>query len=192
MIEKLPPLSLAEGFKIWAEEMDVGDKQHLSSLTIKEMAQPGALDGADEDHLEHLALCPECVKKWVVACNEVVFTEDDAADDWYSGGMLEAAATERSGSPITLPSKCGNFEIRLLPDRDSATKYMAVLEVISPRKSEFENSHITINDCEGKLLLEGTVRGARIGRRVEDLDDFDLSSWSMIVRFSRGPGRDAK
>ncbi len=190
MIEKLPPLSLAEGLQIWSENYETSPEDvHLSAQTIEELAQPGGLDSAVEEHLEHLSSCPVCVKNWAAACNKIIVAEDGTADDWYSGGMLEAAATERTGGPIILPSRCGNFEIRLLPDKDSDKKYMAVLEVISSRKSEFEDSHISINDSKGKLLLEGRVTGARIGRMVEDLDSFDLSHWSMIVQFSKSPKR---
>ncbi len=191
MIEKLPPLSLAEGMRIWSENYEGSPGvAHLSQETIEELAQPGALDSVDEASLEHLSSCPLCVKKWSTACNNMAIQEDGAADDWYSGGILEAAATERAIGPIMLPSRCGNFEIRLLPDTDSDKKYMAILEVISERKSEFEGSYISVHDSRGTLLLEGTVTGARIGRMVENMAEYDLTSWSMIVRFSPAIGRD--
>jgi hypothetical protein len=190
MIEKFPPLSLAEGLHIWSDNYESSpDEVHLSSQALEELALPGALDSVDEEVLEHLSSCPVCLKKWSAICKKHTVAEDGVADDWYSGGMLEAAASERTGGPITMPSRCGNFEIRLLPDKGSDKKYMAVLEVISSRKTEFENSHISIHDSQGKMLLEGTVTGARLGRMVEDLDSFDLSHWSMIVRFATPPKR---
>ncbi len=184
MIEKLPPLSLADGMKIWREIYSDGpETSHLTPTAIHSLSRPGGLENALNTKLDHLSSCPECLKQWSTACSQSTLQGEDAADDWYSGGMLEAAASQRSPGIIVLPSNCENFEIRLLPQDGSTKKYMAVVEVVSLRKSDFENSHIFIKDKDGKLLLEGKVAGARLAREIEDLDEFDISAWSMIVKF---------
>lgn len=187
MEHELPKLSLAEGLQIWAEQRVQAELKHLGDEQINQLASPGALASCSEAILDHLGSCPPCLARLKTACEErdshEAHFEDEAADDWYSGGTLEAAATEEKDPSLRLPSNCGNFILKILSEKGQEKRGMVVLELQGEFASRFESSEIQVRDNSGSLLLEGTVIGGRLARLVENVESYSMQSWSLVVKF---------
>jgi hypothetical protein len=187
MIEKLPALDFRQGMQIWQEQrrQEVAqENNHLSGAELEHYAAAGGLASAGEAVLEHLAFCPICLEKWAEACRkDEALPPVAVADDWYGGGMMEAAATEQADRPVFLPSICGDFILRLFPEGGESLRGMVALEAIGAEaKTRAEGARVTVRDNRGEVLLSGTFVGGRVARMVEALSRYDLQSWSLIVR----------
>jgi hypothetical protein len=187
MIENLPALDFRQGMQIWQEQRRQEAAQENNHLSIAELAQyarPGGLASADEAVLEHLAFCPICLEKCADACKkDETLSTMAAADDWYGGGMMEAAASEGAGGPLFLPSACGDFILRLFPEGGESPRSMVALEAITVESGKkAEGRRVTVRDNRGEVLLSGTIVGGRIARMVETLSHYDLQAWSLIIQ----------
>ncbi|WP_041277697.1 hypothetical protein [Desulfotalea psychrophila] len=186
-MEKFPKMDLRQGMEIWKEQaQSQADATHLSEEELARAAVHGGLAELDGYLIEHLASCPVCLAKWVAACRDIDMSKDefayDTADDWYSGGLLEAAATSGSRLPAVLLSRCGNFNLRIFPDEKS-TGAMVALETRNPSATgRSEGKMVTVQDAEGKIIVEGKIISGRFARMVDNLDGFNLQVWSLMIK----------
>ncbi len=187
MAEKLPKCSFAEGMKIWQEQRLAETSQqgdHLLPAELGKLVAPGGMAAADESQVEHLASCPHCLAKWAAACREgAADSQPVAADDWYTGGMLEAAASGGEVQRRSLASHCGRFVVRIFPGKGGAGPCMVAIEVTDVgSKNEVEGSQVTLRDNNGEELIQGKIVAGRLARMVDNVSDFDLHCWSLRVQ----------
>ncbi|MDH3349745.1 MAG: hypothetical protein OEM02_16785 [Desulfobulbaceae bacterium] len=184
MTRTLPSLSVRHGLEIWREERtDFSRFVHLSEDVFRELAGPGGLKDADKKVLEHLATCSCCLSIWA-DYNQLAqngFYSDGEADDWFAGGISEAASThDREG--VSVSSTCGRFLLSIYYDQALVDEAMVVLEVTGGAMGTLEQTYVCIRDRGGKQLLHGRIVGDRLARRYDmGSGEPDLQTWSIRV-----------
>ncbi len=192
MSTKFPSISLRDGLQLWKKHQDISlpaDQEHISEIYMYQLATPKGFQQADASLLGHLSHCPLCLERWFDACIEQEHLEElgkkDASDDWYSGGMLEAAATKEISSTLQLKSSCGHFQLSLYPDENQPGQGMITLEYLGTSKKNPEGKEVVIKDRSGHILMEGVLRGGRVARISEHFEKLDLQVWSIQIRDSK-------
>lgn len=163
---------------------DADENLHLSDKVLYQMAIPGGIKQADPKDSTHLAMCPVCLNQWANFRKSISDIEDAAGYEEQrlaTWGMLEAAATGKSGEALRLKSTCGRFLLGLLPQMGNPEKGMITLELDSETALEMEGHKATIRDFQGRILLEGVLTQGRLARRIENLSDINLTRWTVIV-----------
>ena len=183
-MNELPPLNLEQGLRIWQENtVSQPDVNHLDAETLQRFADKGGLHDADEQALEHLSRCPQCLASWAALCRSTSPAHEyGVADDWYSGGVMEAASSKGSGEPITSPSSCGRFLLTLYPDAQGSASGMITLEVTGAAAGSLEKNTVRLRDRAGTTFLDGTIIRNRLARRTDILQKIDLHTWSIKVK----------
>ncbi len=188
MTNKIPPISLQEGLEIWARNRDFSvpaGESHIPASELLGLAISGGWQAASEDVRHHLSCCSICLENWFAACREQAKTEkfltDSASDDWFSGGLLEAAAGDGITSSLQLKSSCGDFRLGLYPDADKPGSGMVTLEYVSSGEPNPEGRFVVVKDRLGVTLLKGVIRNGRMARLSEQFNHIDLQSWSLQV-----------
>jgi hypothetical protein len=159
------------------------------------MAEPGGIEKCPKEEVNHLSLCPLCLKQWAdwrKAISAVADLEEgnDPQEEEASSmtyGLLKAAATDKPKGPISLRSICGKFLLNLLPRVDDPEKGMVTLETTGPEDASLEGRHVTVRDGKGLVFLEGTLRHGRLARLCEILSDIDLNTWTIVLGESSEP-----
>ncbi len=194
MTTSLPPLSLKAGLKIWGKEEGTSvstQGEHLSGTEFLRFTRPGGMETAPSERKEHLSNCSLCLQRWFEISEEQGFvedlSEDLSSDDWYSGGMMEAAAGELSSS-LTLRSRCGEFQLSLYPDEKKKGEGMITLEYVGSSDRGIEGRWVTVKDIKGFVLLDGAIRVGRIATISRDFNIMDLQAWSVQVHAGGNDG----
>lgn len=175
--------------QIWEEvfsgRLDIESQvvEHLSTKEIYRMAEPGGINKSGPIAVEHLSRCPVCLKEWAAWRRAVSDTEDveDEESLIMAYGMLEAAATTHPKEPISVRSSCNNFILGLLPQMDNPDKFMITIEAVAPDAISLEGRKVTVRDHKGLLLIEGRLRHGRLARLSENIDDIDLTTWTVVI-----------
>lgn len=188
----LPPLSLKRGLKIWSKhEGGSATGAHLSALELLRYSALNGMNSAPEERKEHLSNCNVCLQKWFDICEEQGFTDEllegKSSDDWYTGGMMEAAAGE-TVSALSLISRCGNFQLNIFPDGEKKGEGMITLEYIGSSDRDLEGKWITVKDIQGLVLLDGVMRVGKLATISQDLQTIDLQAWSVHTRSGEDNG----
>ena len=188
MTNKFESLSLQEGLEIWGRNRDISvpaEEQHIPAAELLCLAISGGWQAATEDVRHHLSRCSICLENWFAACLEQAKTEkllsDSASDDWFSGGLLEAAAGAGITSPLQLQSSCGHFRLNLYPDAVKQGAGMVTLEYVGSGEPNPEGRFVVVKDRLGVTFLKGVIRGGRVARLSELFKKIDLQSWSLQV-----------
>lgn len=186
-MSSLPQLTLKEGLEIWSRNKDVScaaEGAHFSLDELLRLVEPGAMAKLSEERKEHLSRCSDCLQKWLDMSEEQDFIEDlqdhKTSDDWYSGGMMEAASSELT-SAVALKSRCGNFQLGLYPDGSRKGEGMISLEYIGSSGPDVEGKTVTVRDLNGLVLLDGSIRAGRIASISKEFATIDLQAWSVHV-----------
>ena len=166
---------------------------HLAVETLYLMATAGGMAIAAAADIEHLSLCPQCMQGWADWRRAI---SEDVAEDFetldlpliMTGGMLlrEAAATAKMVEPVSTNSVCGRLKLSLLPRRDDPSWGMVTLEVSKGHERMFEGRNVTVRDYKKRTLLKGTIQQNRLARRIDRMDDVDLTHWSFICTVEDG------
>ncbi len=187
MSDTLPPLSLKKGLDVWLNNRDISvtvEGEHFSALEMLHSVRDGGVKNLSEPQKKHLSQCRECLGKWLDLVEEQVFVEEIAeektSDDWYAGGMLEAASAQVS-SAVVLKSNCGRFQLSLYPDSDKQGAGMITLEFVGNNGDQIEGKWVTVRDLNGEMLLDGSVRAGRLASISDNFDSIDLQKWSVQV-----------
>ncbi len=195
MKTSLPPLSLKAGFKIWSDEEDVsipGESEHLSAVEFLRFTAPGGMENAPQKRKDHLSICSLCQQKWFDISEELSFADDlseeNSSDDWFAGGMLEAAAGQVA-SALSLKSRCGNFQLNLYPDSSHRGEGMIALEFVGSSGRDIEGKWVTVKDIEGLVLIDGSIRAGRVATISHNFTIMDLQAWSVHVHSGTNNGR---
>lgn len=187
-MEQLPRISLQEGMQLRKElYSSFSHKEHPGAEILRELAKAGGLAATDEAILDHVSGCPDCMKKWSSLVREetdsAVHKSHEAADDWYSGGLLEAASSEDTNiGPLTLHSSCNQFCLRILPDEALQGTGLITLDILDEKyHPAFEGKRAEVRDAAGTVMLAGGVVGGRTAAFCDSLLDLDCSSWTVGI-----------
>ena len=191
---------LASSLQIWKEvysarttrDGEIGP--HLSMEELYRMARPTGIEGSGAEAVNHLSLCPACLKEWASwrsALTEVdELDRPEASEDEtipvMAYGMQEAAATDKPEEPISIRSSCGRFIFGLLPQLDNPEKGMVTLEAVADGDMTVEGRYVTVRDRNGLVVLEGRLRHGRLARTCEKLSEIDLTTWTLVVDGKKG------
>ena len=187
--------ALASSLRIWKEvysartTRDGEIDDHLSMEALYSMAGPGGIEKEGDEALNHLSLCPICLKEWaswrraLTAVDELDRPEaiEDETIPVMAYGMREAAATAKPDEPINIRSSCGRFIFGLLPQLDNLEKGMVTLEAVADGDMTVEGRYVTVRDRNGLVVLEGRLRHGRLARTCEKLSEIDLTTWTLVV-----------
>ncbi len=163
--------------------------RHISSEEIYRMVKPGGIENCPQGAVEHLSLCPVCLKKWAEWRRAVTTVENLEEDEisaqkkpsFLSYGLLKAAASEGPKGPLSLRSTCGRFTLNLLPQMDDPKKGMITLESVATEDDEPRKRNVTIRDAKGLVILDGKLRHGRLARRHENISNIDLNAWTIVL-----------
>lgn len=184
MKAQLPPLHFHEAMRL---RRDVGGEEipggHLTGEQLAALALPGGMQDAGNDLLDHLSSCTSCMRQWGDQVKgRRSMSGDGAADDWYSGGMLEAAASGPAAGPVQLISSCEQFRLGVLP-AERGDKGLVTLDVIDATLVGLtESCQVEVRDSNGRVVLAGTIGGGRCAGFCETVPDLDLSTWSLVIK----------
>ncbi len=184
-------LSMKEALQILDSHPEIScpaDADHLDDSILLRMSGPDGLSTVLAADKHHLSLCPQCLNRWQLLLNSgSSFTDDDTAaraDDWFTGGCLEACADNRLDLPMNLTSQCGRFILGVYGSGEESGTLMFTLDYCGNSEDCPEGSVITVHDRSALLLLSATLRNGRAAARL-DLDKGkipDLSSWTLRVQ----------
>jgi len=179
-------IRLKTGITCFLEEI-LPDSPHLSLDVLYHLSLENGLKEASEDTLDHLWQCRECLEKW-----EIFSTAWDPGADIAGEpviplgvGMLRAAAT---GVPefLVLTSRCHRFRLGIHPDEDAPEKGLVTLDVVSDG-ADTEGKTARVRDAAGKMVIEKTIVGGRAAVKKTDLNELDLSVWTITFSGNREP-----
>lgn len=158
--------------------------EHLEERTLIRLAAAGGLEEASPNELEHLDNCPLCLATWsawrraFAVATEYEDDENETTelnhDEAY--GFLEAAATTSAKTQtLVVESSCGSYRLEILPDREAPDEGMIVLS----RLTKDGDQQLTVRDKKGHEILSGTLENGRLARLYHNLNELDLSVWTV-------------
>ena len=161
--------------------------QHLDEKVLLRLAGSGGFEKATTIELEHLDNCPVCLAEWAAWCRALSAADecidsnfaDDLNDKFFSHqafGYLEAAASDTPKSQaLILESSCGTYRLEILPDRQENNEGMIILS----RITENSAAEVSVRDRAGRIIISGPLENGRIARIHRNLDELDLSIWTV-------------
>ena len=169
------------------------DTGHLSLKSIYRLSLANGLKNATEEELNHLWQCRSCLDKWETISLAIDSDRDSdrnalkTEDLYLSFGMLKAAATD-AVEPMHLKSNCRRFVLSIHPDPKNPAKGLVTLD-ITEEPSSMEGMRVVVRDAANETILDKTIVGGRAAVKREDLDQLNLSSWT--ISFTKGRKTDA-
>jgi len=161
---------------------------HLDGKVLLRLALSGGLEKAAASELEHLDSCPLCLAEWAAWRRALSAADEDCKGDFYDDlddeffsrqafGYLEAAASEMPRSQaLILESSCGTYRLEILPDRQENSAGMIILSELTDNSSAV---NITVRDRTGRIIISGQLDNGRLARIHKNLDELDLSIWTV-------------
>ncbi len=181
-------IDIRTALKVWADRYPDGPGgPHMDDVILEEMLSNGGLAEADDEILHHLSLCPRCMNRLSELEDEKTettpsFFMDGAADDWYTGGMLEVASTGPVRESLVIPSSCGRFQLGIHPQADRPEQAMITIDYLGGERGDLEGRDIQVSDSKGQCLLKGKLVGGRLARMCDELTKYDLQIWTVHVK----------
>ena len=176
--------TLTSALRTWQMWKQDEAAPHLTPETLYRLSRPGGLAGAAESDLDHLASCPDCLAGWELLCVlEETPDQPEAGADIISFGRLKAAATKATApgtAPVYLESGCGRFKLGIFPEPGSPGRGMVTLDVIGTDIAS-QGPIATVKDAAGQIILTGKITHGRTAGRIEDMDNLDLSLWTVTL-----------
>jgi hypothetical protein len=171
----------ADALKAQSEDRTSGE--HLSPETLYRLALPAGAKQPAPEKLQHLSLCPLCLREWAFWRQALSDAEesDDPPPFSMTYGLLKAAAAGKPQESIRMESACGRFCLSVLPQLKSAEEALVTLEVIADQSSRWNNRRAIVRDSQGQVLLEGLFQQGHLARRHQHLSAMDLSKWTVVV-----------
>lgn len=164
-------------------------QQHLDEKLLLRLADRGGLESAATIELEHLENCPLCLAEWATWRRAFTAAEDcsennSAADldcDFSAHqafGYLEAAASGTTkNQALTLESNCGTYRLEILPNRQENNEGMIILTRLTENQDSV--AKLTVRDRTGRKVISGPLENNRLVRIHKNLDELDLSIWTV-------------
>ncbi|MEA1967091.1 MAG: hypothetical protein U9N77_02575 [Thermodesulfobacteriota bacterium] len=176
-------ISTREVFKIWAEHLPTPE-DHIPEKRLYLFSLKKGLQQADNDEINHLSQCPQCLDVWKTLCDLNRSTHADDYDEKGGGsilsfGILQAASGEITG-PVYMKSDCEKFMLGILPEEGSLKKAMIVLETVGDDKI-YQGMKALIKDARGITILQAKIKHGRAAVKTDTLDTIDLSTWSVVL-----------
>ena len=194
-------INLEQTFHFWrttrTEKMaednpSASSRRHLDQKSLIDLARSGGLEKAAGTALEHLDRCPSCLAEWASWRRAFSLTEDEqsadhsdldttaALDHGFSlkpaFGYLEAAAgSEMKPQALVLESSCGTYRLEVLPDRQETGSGMVILSKLTGNPART----VTLRDRKGEIVLSGVLENDRLARIYKNLNELDLSIWTV-------------
>ncbi len=170
---------------VYTKRMEAGEEKvdHLSEEDIYRMSQTAGIENADPASVEHLSLCPICMKKWTdwgKALSRMDEAEVEEEPSIAGYGMLKAAAAPGPPEALSLQSACGGFMLGILPEIDNPARGLVTLEATVEKAERMEGRRLIVRDRAGAVILEGRLYEGELVRRHENLPGIDLSTWTII------------
>ncbi len=158
--------------------------EHLPEKVLVRLASVGGLQEASDNELDHLDKCPLCLSSWSAWRRAFTIAEEPenkeenfaefSVDNTY--GFLEAAATT---SPKTsgqiVESHCGTYRLEVLPSREEPDEGMIILS----SQIEKSDSQVTVRDKNGREIISGALKNGKLARLCQNLNEIDLSVWTI-------------
>lgn len=154
---------------------------HLTDSELYNLASDHGLQHAEVNTLEHLSLCPTCMRAWLEWKETLEILEEqeeEKADEYFATGLLRAASASLYSEPLSLPSSCGRFELTIFPDMEANNQAMVVLEVVESQDM-FNGVFAVVRDGSSRVILQGTIEDARCAGRINELNSLDLKTWTV-------------
>lgn len=174
---------VVEALHLW--QLDSAYSGHLGDDELCRLAENGGLKIADSSALLHLSKCPLCLQEWSAWRKATTVTEasvrfaSHSPKDVVGYGFLQAADSA-AHNPFTLKSECGRFSVDVLPQVDSPDRVLMVFKVTDPNKTGYEDQTALLRDKRGEVFLRGRIHNGQFARNVENLELFDLTTWTVI------------
>lgn len=155
------------------------DTGHLPLESIYRLSLENGLKNATKEELSHLWQCRSCLEKWETISIALDSDRDvlETEDLYLSFGVLKAAATD-AVEPMHLKSNCRRFVLSIHPAPGSPAKGLVTLD-ITQESSSMEGMRVLVKDAANETVLEKAIVGGRAAVKREDLDQLDLSSWTI-------------
>ncbi len=154
-------------------------EKHLDDTTLFKMAQPSGLATAQPNELKHLSGCPLCLQQFAEWHQAMIdASQKQSRPTIMSYGLRQAAASPGSAEPKNLTSTCGQFILGIYPEVDNPKRGMITLD-LAPGTQGLQEKFITIRDANATLLLDGSLHNNRLARIIDNLDEIDLSAWTI-------------
>jgi len=175
--------SVVEALHLW--QLDSASPGHLSDDKLCLLAEDGGLSQATSIEMTHLAKCPLCLQEWsawrkaIAVADESVCYSEKPSEVAISHGFLQAADSGEK-SPFKLKSECGRFSIDVMPQIDNPERVLMVFKVCDPHKSGYEEQVAILRDRNAEVVLRGRIHNGQFARNVDNLDQFDLTAWTVI------------
>nr|WP_319492131.1 hypothetical protein [uncultured Desulfobacter sp.] len=169
------------------------DTGHLPLEFIYRLSLENGLKNASEEELRHLWQCRTCLEKWETISIALDTNQDnnqdvfETEDPYLSFGTLKAAATDTI-EPMHLKSNCRRFELSIHPSPGNPAKGLVTLN-ITEEPASMDGMRVLVRDAANETVLDKTIVGGRAAVKREDLNQLDLSSWT--ISFTKGRNTDA-
>nr|WP_321395922.1 hypothetical protein [uncultured Desulfobacter sp.] len=173
------------------------DTGHLPLESIYRLSLENGLKNATEEELHHLWQCRTCLEKWETISIALDTNQDknqdnnrdafETEDPYLSFGTLKAAATD-AVEPMHLKSNCRRFELSIHPSPGNPAKGLVTLN-ITEEPASMDGMRVLVRDAANETVLDKTIVGGRAAVKREDLNQLDLSSWT--ISFTKGRKTDA-
>lgn len=184
-------ITTTHALETWAATTQIA-QDHLDVSTLYKYAGPSGLKDAPLLDIRHLSLCPKCMDTYKALCDYQSDLESGMASDMESGflseqpqetifsfGMLQAASSTLS-EPAFISSECKKFMLGIYPQMDDPDKALVVLET-ADGESDCKEMNVRVTDANGRLILNAIIHQGRAAGKIDNLDDIDLSTWSIVV-----------
>ncbi len=167
------------------------EEEHPDDALLLQMTLPGGLAAAPPAVKHHLSLCPRCLGRWQRLLNScspfsdtVTSDAGTVADDWFTGGYLEACADHHLDLPLNLHSECNRFIVGIYGNGQDDEELLVTVDYCGAPDACPEGSLLTVNDRLGMLLLSAPLRNSRAAAllQLEPGQVPDLSSWTVRIQ----------
>jgi hypothetical protein len=185
----MPSKDFEQIFKLWhahaseAKRQKLDREKHPSSEEIYRLALPGGASQSPPENLQHLSLCPLCLRTWA-AWRQALSDVDESDEDTsvcMTYGFLKAAASRQQPEPIRMVSACSRFCLSILPQLESTDEGLVTLEAVAEEGQRWNNRRAVVKDRHGRILLEGHLKQGHLARYHPHLSVMDLSKWTVVI-----------
>lgn len=177
-------ITIKDALNIWAAENKT-DTPHLTRSQLFACSLPDGLKDADEELVDHLSLCPECLETWKMFSD---INTAPAADEYETRivafGMSKAAAPKDIDrtKPREFTSEEHDFRLTILPDPENPDTATLAVDVKNSEDIEkYQNKTILLRDKNNTIFFSQTLRRGRAAQESDMIDDLDLSIWSVSI-----------
>lgn len=183
MSNRYHTITIKDAMNTWAESAEPGEN-HVPMNRLYQFSLKKGFQSAKPSELKHLSLCPRCMDDLKILYDFEQPETHDNGDIFTTDPTLGFGCLQAAGSgihaPLQLKSDCQHYLLSILPEDNQPQNAMIVLEVLSGQ----DTSHgklATIKDSQSNLVMASTVRHGRAAAKTDQLNNFDFSTWSIVL-----------